>query len=508
MEIALNFVTPSDESASMRKVALRLKGKPREDQESAHLCIVLDTSDSMNDGAKLGSCKKSIGFILDLMRDKDAVSLVTFGEDAKVVAKCVEMRAENKANFLAQVSGIHTDGCTNMSAGLISAKEVIEPADSTRKQGILLLTDGHANRGVYNPDSLFDVVKNVTEVRAGLTAHTVGYGFDHNSELLVKIGEWTGGTYSVVKNLEDVATVFGGILGGMVSTVAQNVRIVLPAGYKVLSQLPMETADSGETTVRIGDVQSEVSTILLLEVPVDNVAPVKVTGFDLLETKEVEQQLTIDAVPTLSEADQQNLDFAFLRVEIVGLLKEVATAPVPHPNAAPLLSRLDALEARLRAMPTTLRALTSVMEYDLKKMRDILQGRSNNLRADTGLITQHANVYATGRGMTSLAPDMDGATLAAASSHNTPFTARHTSHYAGLMATASRTANPRDEDDNPTNIAATLPVRPPGTPAPIHRLSGGGGARLGRANAMLNAVATTGGLTATTGAHDDSLDAV
>jgi hypothetical protein len=36
-----------------------------------------------------------------------------------------------------------------MSAGLLETRDLIEPASSGRKQGILLLTDGHANIGVH-----------------------------------------------------------------------------------------------------------------------------------------------------------------------------------------------------------------------------------------------------------------------------------------------------------------------------------------------------------------------
>jgi N-glycosylase/DNA lyase len=39
----------------------------------------------------------------------------------------------------------------------------------------------------------------------------------------------------VVHNLEDVATVFGDILGGLVSVSAQNVVITLPAGAEALT---------------------------------------------------------------------------------------------------------------------------------------------------------------------------------------------------------------------------------------------------------------------------------
>jgi Mg-chelatase subunit ChlD len=440
MEISLHFVNDSDASSTKRKVALRLKGKPREDQEAAHLTIVLDTSGSMDDGNKLRTCKKSIGFIMDLMRDTDAVSLVTFDDDAKVITKCQETKAESKVNFVSQVNGIYTGGCTNMSAGLLEAQALLEPAGAPRKQGILLLTDGHANRGVYKPDQVFNIVKGLLDSREGVVVHTVGYGDDHNADLLSKIGEWSAGTYSVVSNLEDVATVFGSVLGTMVNTAAQNVKVTLPAGFTLLSQMPSEK--SGEATVvRVGDIQSEVSTILLAEVDTAVVgdARVGIAGFDLLAHAPVALEEAVGPVREMSEDEAQNLDFAFVRLEIVALMKEVKEFTTPPANAAEYKSRLDALEARLATVPDALKVLAAVMKQDIQTMRRILEGGARVAREDWNLMTQHANVYAGARGLTSLSSDYDrrAEVEALGPTDTTPFVARRVTGYVGLMRTSS-----------------------------------------------------------------------
>lgn len=498
MEISLHFVNDSDASATKRKVALRLKGKPREDQEPAHLTIVLDTSGSMDDGDKLGTCKKSIGFIMDLMRDTDAVSLVTFDDDAKVVTKCVETKGENKVNFMTQVNSIHTGGCTNMSAALLEAQGLVEPAGGARKQGFLLLTDGHANRGVYKPDQVFNIVKGLIDSQSGLAVHTVGYGDDHNADLLSKIGEWSAGTYSVVKTLEDVATVFGSVLGSMVSTTAQNVKVTLPAGFTLLSQMPNEK-DGDATVVRVGDVQSEVSTIILAEVDTAAAAAtVGISGFDLLAHAPVALQEVVGPVREMSEEEAQNLDFAFVRLEIVALMKEVKEFHAPPPNAAEYKARLDALAVRLTTMPDSLKVLVAVMKQDIKIMEDILSGRNRVGREGFNLMTQHANVYAGARGITSLGGDAGHRAEVAAlgATETSPFVTRHTSRYVGLMRTSSQ--QPHDEDPHtgngvpdPTGLTA---VRS-GSPAPIYRQNARslspGGAPLRRQNAQVGLAATS-----------------
>lgn len=467
MDYSANFVSASSPTgAATRKVALRLKGKPREGQEAAHLSVVLDTSDSMNDGNKLEICKTSIGFILDLMRDTDAVSLVTFDEVSRVVSPLMATTAEKKTNFRTLVNSVRTDGCTNMSAGLLEGKGLLEPVSpdgSGRKQGMLLLTDGHANRGVYRPDDLFTLIKAMMDARPDLTVHTIGYGFDHNVDLLPKVAEWTGGTYSVVKNLEDVATVFGSVLGSMVSTTAQNVRVTLPEGFKLLSQNQTEKDTEGRTVVRVGDIQSEVSSILLLEVPADTTTFLRISGVDLLTHEPIAAEIPIELPQELSEEDARNLDLAFLRVEIVDLMKEVQTGTVRgaiHPNREAILAKLDTFEARLATAPASLAGMVGLMKGDIRLMRDILTGRSRDVAADTSMLSQHANVWTTQRGVTC-------GVAAPAAAECSPFVSRVASNYVGLMrATSSQAAPPSahdahgiSDDDDPANYTAQTLLR-------------------------------------------------
>jgi Mg-chelatase subunit ChlD len=404
MEISAHYITDADAQSEKRKVALRLKGLKREDQESAHITFVLDTSGSMDDHDRLASCKKSISFVLELMRDTDAASIVVFDDNAEAIVKCLSTTPENKVRLLTLVDNIITGGCTNMSAGLLEAKTLIEPAASVRKQGLVLLTDGIANLGVWDPEKLFQIVRTVVESRDGLTVNTVGYGLDHNVELLSKIADWTSGTYSVVNNLEDVATVFGSILGSMVSTTAQTVKVGLPPGYKMISKLASEaTGDS--IVVRVGDIQSEVSQILLLEVDATANLPMHVCGYNLIDHLPIDVSLMPGPVPMMTDEDRVSLEFAFLRIEVVSLITEIRGTlddgrytSTPEQKAV-FLAKIVNLKLKLDSADASLASMTSVMKSDLNMLERALNGMS---RHDMGFLSQHTAVYTSGRGMTSL----------------------------------------------------------------------------------------------------------
>ena len=416
MDISAHYVSDSDSASRMRKAALRLKGHTREDQEPTHIIFLLDTSGSMDEDDKLATCKKSLSFVLELMRDTDAASIVEFHDNANVIIKCMETTPENKVRILSRIDSIVTGGCTNMSAGLIEAKSLIEPETSVRKQGIVLLTDGVANLGVWEPEKLFEVVRNVIGGRDSLTVNTVGYGLSHNIDLLSKISDWTSGTYSVVNSLENVATVFGSILGSMVSTTAQTVKLLLPPNCKMITKLPSETTPTS-TIVRVGDIQSEVSQVILFEVDTEVNLPFQVSGYNLLNHSLIEELVHVGPVPDMSDDDRVSLEFAFLRIEVVSLITEVrayvdsARTQVSSEQKAVFLEKIAELKLRLESVDESLSSITSVMRSDLLMLERALNGTNYRNNADLGLLSQHAGVYSSGRGMTSVGgapgPDED-----------------------------------------------------------------------------------------------------
>ena len=449
MEISAHYITDADAGSTTRKVALRLKGLKREDQESAHITFVLDTSGSMDDGGRLASCKKSISFVLELMRDTDAVSIVLFDDNAKVIVKCMDTTAENKVRLLTLVDTIVTGGCTNMSAGLIEAKTLIEPVGSLRKQGLVLLTDGIANLGVWDPEKLFQIVRGVVDGREGLTVNTVGYGLSHNVDLLSKISDWTSGTYSVVNSLEDVATVFGSILGSMVSTTAQTVKVGLPPGYKMISKLASELTGN-YTVVRVGDIQSEVSQILLLEVDATATLPIHVSGYNLLDHTTIDISLTHGPVPMMTDSDRVSLEFAFLRIEVVSLITEIrgtlngGRSTSTAEQKAAFLAKIITLKSQLDSAHSSLASMTSVMKADLIMLERALNGMSSH---DMGFLSQHTAVYTSGRGMTSLggangSSDPEDNMTAPVDTTASPMMSTQARQYASLLRARSHNPDP------------------------------------------------------------------
>jgi len=63
---------------------------------------------------------------------------------------------------------------------------------------------------------------------SGFRLHTFGYGTDHNQSLLEGLAEHFEGMYHFVEHEEMIKAVFASCLGGLLSTVAQDIKLKIP----------------------------------------------------------------------------------------------------------------------------------------------------------------------------------------------------------------------------------------------------------------------------------------
>ena len=401
------------------KAAITLRGAPSAQRQAVHIVFAVDTSDSMNDDDKLTSVKKSIEFILPLLTQDDLVSVVTFGESSEVILR--QLPASD-TSILYKVASLETNGCTNLSAGLMSIRDCIYAPDIStaelgeaspqpqadvelgqpqpqRKVGVLLLTDGHANRGVSDSAGLKDIVNRIL-TDTPLTLTTVGYGTDHNSELLTQMATDGTGSYNVVKNLEDVASVFGEVLGGMTTVVAQNIIITLPPGSTPHTGYSTKTLTDGSTQIRVGDIYAENEIVVLFNAPPG--ASIKVSGANMLTLAQINTILT----PVLIDAVPKSIELASFRYEVSSLLKlATATTTSPATNSESLKATATDLLTQLRALPYVTEQLVQMMIDDLERLLESLQSGPGGLGRMSSVLRQHAAYMDLSRGLRSAAVD-------------------------------------------------------------------------------------------------------
>ena len=379
-------VLSNEETSS--KGGILLRGLNRTTRQPVHIIMLVDTSGSMEDNGKLESVKKSLRFMLSLLSSEDRLSLITFDNDATLILNKVVPDAANLDATLYKINMLHVDGSTNMSAGLLEARSVIESVDSGRKQGIILLTDGHANVGSSTPDAIVSIIQRILTDNRDVSISTTGYGSDHNADLLMQVAREGGGAYNVVSNLEDVASTFGDILGGLVSVSAQRVQVKFPSAYSVKTSYPTQTSAAGFTVVNVGDVYAETEITILFQVSGSPEA-VEVLGTNMMTLNPIHTTL----IPQMVSTDAYPLAFTVgeLKVEVSNMLKAVRSLMVT-------IGMIDALRDKIVDI---VHPIVPFLLADLDQAKLIMR-RGRMTQEDAVDLTQHSAYIGTSRGMRSI----------------------------------------------------------------------------------------------------------
>jgi uncharacterized protein YegL len=377
---------------------LQIKAVESEVRTPVHLCFVIDTSASMNEDKKLENVKRSIHFLLDFLGPDDIISIVTFSEVAKVILNRVVVTAAEKENIRARISIICFESNTNLSAGIVQSRDCLLNDAGKYKQGILLLTDGIANLGLTRPADILEIVTNTIGKFMGTSISCVGYGTDHNVELLQSISTEGGGSYYVVNNLEDVACVFGDVLGGLISCSAQQMRVILPLGTEVKSRYARNVIN-GTVNIVIGDMPAGMEAVFLAKIPTGTSVVIK--GYDLQthSTFEIATMVTMTDDTTLNI----NSEAHYLRFEVLTLLDQsrvILSGFSSKDTINTHINKLNILIAKIREY--SVRAPHSLWDILLEELDSCIKSLNSPYSAvfDTpSILSQHAGILGRMRGL-------------------------------------------------------------------------------------------------------------
>jgi len=259
-----------------------------------------------------------MSLLLRFLAPEDYVSLITFGNASEIVLNRVSAVAAQTPVIEHAIESLHTDGCTNFSAGLGSVRQVLEEATAVAcpaKPGLLILTDGHANRGVCDSSTLQKAVERIHELYPSLSFSFVAYGTDHNAALMKTMTDAVLGSYSIVENMEGAAVAMGDSLGSIISCAAQNIIVEFPAG--TTAHGPYSIDARGRLV--LGDLYAGSETMVLVEA---TAGPVTVCGVTLptLDPFRQEATTTLDATPNTE------IDVTRLRYRCSNLFRQIRTA--------------------------------------------------------------------------------------------------------------------------------------------------------------------------------------
>ena len=185
-------------------------------RQPATLQIVLDRSGSMS-GDRLEGAKTALLALVDRLDPRDNLGVVAFDDQVELTVAAGPL--SNKSAVKQAIAAIEPGGGTDLSAGYLrglqEARRVAGPAGGT----VLLISDGHANAGVTDPEALGKVA---AQARAhAITTSTVGFGLGYDETLLAALARGGSGNEHFAEEADTAIALISGEVDGLLAQVSQ-----------------------------------------------------------------------------------------------------------------------------------------------------------------------------------------------------------------------------------------------------------------------------------------------
>jgi Ca-activated chloride channel family protein len=428
----LEFDKVSFDKSGQVHLLVTLEGQKRnETQERKPLRIgaVVDCSGSMQDPGKLEYAKRSLKTFVDNLTEKDIFGLSGFSDSVFSVFPPKRMTPENKEEVKTEINKLAPISATNLSGATVEAFAIIKNAGTIKSEAPEVVKFGMVNRQLDDGEDVFlsrgflftdglptagERDRNRLIELAGkrpkdVSLTTFGYGRDHDAELLGSMARRGGGNFYYIQNLDDCPAFFGRELGGLISCVAQGIKVKLTAApgikiAKVYNDLDVTANDEQtECTVSVDDVYAEEKRqlLLLVEYPEKSKA-VAARASKLCEIEVTYRDLLTNEDATVTES---------VKIEYV---KDDETQKEPDKEVMEQIARFAAVEAQQEAM-------RFAAAGDFSQARGVLRSAGVRLKA----------VGTTGGD--AMAKDMDAMSLMAsnASTYDVNYLASNARSYGG-----------------------------------------------------------------------------
>ncbi len=277
INISCNFdpaVLPTSTGLTTQ-ILIRMRADlPESPRRNLNLSLAIDRSGSMA-GSPLHHALKAAESIVDRLSANDTFSIVTYDDTVDTVVP--PQSVTDRAALKSAIRRVRAGGLTNLSGGWLKGCEHIKTnLDPQRINRVLLLTDGHANVGIYDPTVL--TTTSAQKAEAGITTTTLGFGEGFNEDLLIGMARAAKGNFYFIQSMDEASEVFGIELESLRAVVGQNLTmaIELAPGVSLVDTLSLAQVsqnDTGATVLTLGDLYENEDKLLGLSLKIAN-API------------------------------------------------------------------------------------------------------------------------------------------------------------------------------------------------------------------------------------------
>jgi len=287
-----------------------------------NIALVIDRSGSMG-GGRLAAAATAAQGIAEALGPRDRLSLVSFDHMVERHFAALAMDEGGQALARREIASLSPRGTTDLGAGWHEGARcaALAIAEETHRSGhVIVLSDGHANRGVMDPGEL---ARHAGELaQRGVKTSTVGIGNGYSPLQLDALAEAGQGRLHDADTPDDIIDVVLGELGELRGIVAESLEFTLEhpsiLRAQVLTRAQVEQ-DEQSVTVPMGTLRGgRTRTIaLMFDVPalpagtqLDFSAALR--WRDVLTGDEQRQRVTLLSLsivdPLWAEASSRNLE--------------------------------------------------------------------------------------------------------------------------------------------------------------------------------------------------------
>ena len=238
-------------------VLIQVQGSPHQkqvDRPSLNLSLVVDVSGSMA-GHPLQCVQEASLALLDMLTDKDRISLVSYASNVQLLAPSAPATPEHKQWVAQRLRALSAQGSTALHSGWLHGAQTLAPHVSDYAiSRVLLLSDGQANVGVVHVPQIEEEANKI--MAAGIGTSTFGVGVNFDETLMTGLAK--GGQAFYAQNADQMCSYFVQEFKLLSRVVARDVWVSVStkSGTKAVDHVMLNTIPQVEGRYRLSDVLS------------------------------------------------------------------------------------------------------------------------------------------------------------------------------------------------------------------------------------------------------------
>ncbi|GIJ66935.1 vWA domain-containing protein [Virgisporangium ochraceum] len=251
-------------------------GSASADRVPSTLQVVLDRSGSM-EGARIAGARTALSNLVDRLDPRDNFGLVIFDTEIDVVVPAGPLTDKPAAKR--RIAAVDARGGTDLSSGYLRGLQEARRVAGAGGATVLIVSDGHANVGVTDPETLGEVAAEAH--RSGVTTSTLGFGLGYDEALMSAIARGGSGNEHFAEEPDTAVALIAGEVEGLLAQTVQAASVqvrLTPAIRRVLvvNDLPSTVVDGG-LMVELGSFYAEETRKLVLTFDIPGVAALGLT---------------------------------------------------------------------------------------------------------------------------------------------------------------------------------------------------------------------------------------